>query len=81
MILEKIVEIIEEELGVDAEEITPGSNLTDDLDADSLDIVELVLKLEDEFDVKINEEDYPKLATVQQVADFIQSKKNETIDA
>ncbi len=81
MTLNKVISILEEELGVEADEITPESNLKEDLDADSLDLVELVMQLEEEFSIKIKEEDYPKLATVKNIVDFIELKKNTTIEA
>lgn len=81
MTLEKVTEIIEEELGVEADEITLESNLKDDLDADSLDLVELVMQLEEAFGIKIQEDDYSKLATVKDIVDFIELKKNMTIEA
>lgn len=81
MTLDKVISILEEELGVEADEITPESNLKEDLDADSLDLVELVMQLEEEFGIKIQEEDYPKLATVKNIVDFIELKKNATIEA
>jgi len=65
MALEKrIKEIIVEQLGVDANEVTPKASFIDDLGADSLDTVELVMALEEEFDIEIPDEDAEKITTV-----------------
>ena len=63
--------IIVEQLGVDEKEITPNASFVDDLGADSLDLVELIMALEEEFDMEISDEDAEKITTVQQVIDFI----------
>ncbi len=76
MVLEKIIEILEEELDVEKEDIKLESKLKEDLGADSLDLFELINKLEDECDVTIEEEDYSKLVTVQDIVNYIESKKN-----
>lgn len=76
MVLEKIIEILEEELDVEKEDIKLESKLKEDLGADSLDLFELINKLEDECDVTIEEEDYTKLVTVQDIVNYIESKKN-----
>ena len=75
MILEKVKEILVEELDVEEENITLESKIKDDLGADSLDLFELISKIEDELDVTIEEEDYSKLVTVQNIVDYIESKK------
>ena len=72
---EKVMEILAEELGVELDEIKMESNLQDDLDADSLAIVEVIMAFEDEFDIKIPEEDAEKLATVQDIINYIESKQ------
>ncbi len=61
---ERIKEIIVEQLGVDANEVTPKASFIDDLGADSLDTVELVMALEEEFDIEIPDEDAEKITTV-----------------
>ncbi|WP_369990675.1 acyl carrier protein [Pseudomonas xanthosomatis] len=66
--------IISENLGIPVPDITNAASFTDDLGADSLDTVELVLALEEEFKLQIKEEDSEKLTTVQEVVDYI--KKN-----
>ena len=63
----KVLKIIEEQLGVDAERVKPESSFIDDLGADSLDIVELVMAMEEEFDIEIPDEDAEKLRTVSDV--------------
>lgn len=71
----KIKKIIEDQLGVEGDKVTPNASFIDDLGADSLDIVELVMAMEEEFDLEIPDEDAEKLKTVQNVMDYIQSKK------
>jgi acyl carrier protein len=61
-------------LAVDADKVTLEANFADDLDADSLDLVELVMALEDEFDVSIEEEELEGVATVAQAVDLVRSK-------
>ncbi len=72
----KVKEIIVEQLGVDAEEVTTGASFIEDLGADSLDTVELVMALEEEFDLEIPDEDAEKIAKVQDAVSYIQSKSN-----
>lgn len=61
-------------LAVDADKVTLEANFADDLDADSLDLVELVMALEDEFDVSIEEDELEGIATVAQAVDLVRSK-------
>jgi len=68
---ERIKEIIVEQLGVDEEQITPDASFIDDLGADSLDTVELVMAFEEEFDVEIPDDDAEKIRTVQDVIDYL----------
>ncbi|OIP24211.1 acyl carrier protein [bacterium CG2_30_37_16] len=70
----KIKSIIYEQLGVDKENIGLSSEIAKDLGADSLDIVELVMALEDEFDINIPDEDASEIRTVQDVIDYIKAK-------
>ena len=70
-IAEKVKEIIVEQLGVDEAEVTPGASFVDDLGADSLDTVELVMAFEEKFDVEIPDEDAEKIRNVQDVIDYI----------
>lgn len=72
--LEKIRTIIADQLSIDESIIQPGTSLVKDLEADSLDFVELVMALEDAFDVKIEEDDTEKIATVQDIIDFLKAQ-------
>ncbi|MFW5894606.1 MAG: acyl carrier protein [Bacillota bacterium] len=72
---EKVKEVIVEELGVEAESVTPEASIIDDLDADSLDVVELVMALEETFDIKVEDDKVQSLRTVQDVVDFIEKQK------
>ena len=71
-ITEKVKAIIVEQLGVDEEEVTLKASFTDDLGADSLDNVELVMALEEEFDVEIPDEEAEKITTVQDAVKYIE---------
>lgn len=70
---EKVKHIIVEQLGVDADEIKAESSFVDDLGADSLDVVELVMALEEKFGLEISDEDAEKLTSVQQAIDYIKA--------
>jgi acyl carrier protein len=70
---EKVKHIIVEQLGVDEDEVKPEASFVDDLGADSLDVVELVMALEEEFGLEISDEDAEKLSTVRQAMDYIQN--------
>lgn len=72
---ERIKEIIMEQLGVDEEQITPDASFIDDLGADSLDTVELVMAFEEEFGIEIPDEDAEKIRTVQDVIDYLKAHK------
>ncbi len=76
MILEKITEILVEELDVEEANVKLESKIKDDLGADSLDLFELISKIEDELNVTIEEDDYSKLVTVKDIVDYIESKQN-----
>lgn len=71
----KVREIVCEQLGVSDEEVTPDASFVDDLGADSLDLVELVMALEEEYDTEISDEDAEKIKTVQDVLDYIERHK------
>ncbi len=73
---EQVIAIVAEHLQVPLEEITRASSFVDDLKADSLDIVELVMGFEDEFNIKIPDDDYDKILTVGDAIDYIQEKSN-----
>ena len=73
---EKVKEIIVDQLGVDEKQVNSEASFIDDLGADSLDTVELVMALEEEFDIEIPDEDAEKLTTIQAALDYIDSKLN-----
>jgi len=70
---DKVKQIIVEQLGVDESEVTPTASFIDDLGADSLDTVELVMALEEEFETEIPDDEAEKITTVQQAIDYIGS--------
>ena len=72
---ERIKEIIADQLGIDVDQIKPESKFVDDLGADSLDVVELIMAFEEEFDVEIPDEDAEKIQTVGDVINYIKEKK------
>ena len=73
--LDKIKSIVVEQLGVDEDQVTEDASFIDDLGADSLDTVELIMAFEEEFDVEIPDEDAQKIKTVKDVMDYIESKQ------
>ena len=76
-VADRVKSIIAEQLGVDAEEVTAESSFTDDLGADSLDIVELVMAFEEEFGIEIPDEDSEQIAKVQDAVKYIQEHAKE----
>lgn len=74
-ILARVKKIVAERLDVDEENVKPEASFKEDLDADSLDVVELVMELEDEFDLEISDEDAEKILTVGDVLNYIESHK------
>ncbi len=76
MILEKVKAILVEELDVEEDTITLQSKIKDDLGADSLDLFELISKIEDELEVTIEEDDYGKLITVGDIVNYLTEKNN-----
>ncbi|AJA48148.1 acyl carrier protein [Clostridium pasteurianum DSM 525 = ATCC 6013] len=74
---EKVKSIIADQLGLDASEITMESSFVDDLGADSLDIVELIMALEEEFDIEFPDEDAEKVSTVGDVVEYIKAHTEE----
>ena len=73
MVFEKVKDIIVEQLGVDEEEVKMESSFIDDLGADSLDIVELIMALEEEFDLEIPDKEAEKIATVGDAVEYIKA--------
>ena len=73
-IFDKVQKIVAEQLGVDVKEVTPEASFANDLGADSLDTVELVMALEEEFDIEIPDEAAEEIATVQSAVDYISNK-------
>jgi len=71
---DKVKKLIAEKLNVDISDVVPKASLIDDLGADSLAIVELIMTMEEEFDIEVPDEDAEKLATVQKAIDYIISK-------
>jgi acyl carrier protein len=69
--LERVRSILVEQLGVDEEQVTEDASFQGDLDADSLDLVELIMELEDQFGLKIYDEDAQKIATVGEAVDYV----------
>ena len=72
--LDKIKNIVVEQLMVDADQVTEDASFVDDLGADSLDTVELIMAFEEEFDIEIPDEDAQKIKTVKDVIDYIEAK-------
>ena len=75
---EQVKSIVAEQLGVKEEEVTNDASFVDDLGADSLDTVELVMALEEEFETEIPDEDAEKITTVQQAIDFVTARKSDS---
>ena len=73
---ERLVNVLVSELGLDADKINDGAHFEEDLDVDSLGVVELLMALEDEFDVKIPDEEAESIMTVGQAIDLVHSKLN-----
>ncbi len=72
---ERVIDIVAEQLGVDKEKITPETHFINDLGADSLDTVELVMELEEEFDISIPDDAAERIQTVGQAIDFIEKER------
>ncbi|NLV91240.1 MAG: acyl carrier protein [Firmicutes bacterium] len=73
-VFEKVREIVVEQLGVESDDVTPQASFIDDLGADSLDIVELIMAFEEEFDFEIPDEDAEKISTVEDAVNYIKEK-------
>ncbi|MFM7845592.1 MAG: acyl carrier protein [Planctomycetota bacterium] len=74
-VAERVMDIVAEQLSVEREKVKPGAAFVNDLGADSLDIVELVMELEDEFDIDIPDDAAEKISTVAQAIEFIEKAK------
>lgn len=74
-VLERVTKVIVDRLGVDESEVKLEASFRDDLGADSLDVVELVMELEDEFDMEISDEDAENISTVGSAVSYIESKQ------
>ncbi len=72
MVLEKLKKIISEQFDIDEENITMDSSFQDDLNADSLDLVELIMAIEDEFDLEVDDDEVDKIKTVGDAVEYIQ---------
>jgi len=70
-VADKVVDIIVEQLNVDKDKVVPGASFIDDLGADSLDLVELIMAMEEEFDVEIPDEEAEKITTVKAATDYV----------
>jgi acyl carrier protein len=73
---ERVIDIVAEQLGVDKEKVSPDTSFVNDLGADSLDTVELVMELEEEFDINIPDEEAEKIQTVGQAIEFIEKAQS-----
>ena len=74
-VAEKVQKIIVDQLGVSADEVKPDASFVEDLGADSLDLTELIMAMEEEFDIEIADEDAQKILKVQDAINYIESKK------
>ena len=74
---ERLKKIVVEQLGVEEDQVTPEASFVDDLNADSLDLVELIMSLEEEFGAEISDEDAEKIRTVQDAVDYVEEHSNQ----
>jgi acyl carrier protein len=74
--VEQVIEVVADRLGKPVEEVKPESNFVEDLDADSLDLVELIMALEDEYDVTIPDEDAQNIRTIADAVAYIETHRD-----
>lgn len=77
-VAERVIDIVAEQLGVEKEKVTPSTSFVNDLGADSLDTVELVMELEEEFDINIPDDAAEKIQTVGQAIDYIEKSQSSS---
>lgn len=77
-VAERVVDIVAEQMGVDKEKVKPETHFVNDLGADSLDVVELVMELEEEFDINIPDDAADKISTVGEAIDFIDKESAQS---
>ena len=75
MIIDKVKEIVAEQLGIDKESILPESNILEDLGADSLDVIELLMTLEEEYGISIPDDQIGQVKTISEIVDLIEKNK------
>ena len=75
MVLEKVKAILSEQFDVEEDSITPDTNLSEDLEADSLDVVDLLMSIEDEFEIEVPDEEIENIKTVGDIVHYIESKQ------
>ena len=73
MVLEKVKAILSEQFDVEEDSITPDTNLSEDLEADSLDVVDLLMSIEDEFEIEVPDEEIENIKTVDQLVEYIEA--------
>ena len=73
MVLEKVKAIVSEQFDVEEDSITPDTNLSEDLEADSLDVVDLLMSIEDEFEIEVPDEEIENIKTVDQLVKYIEA--------
>ena len=73
MVLEKVKAILSEQFDVEEDSITPDTNLSEDLEADSLDVVDLLMSIEDEFEIEVPDEEIENIKTVDQLVTYIEA--------
>ena len=73
MVLEKVKAILSEQFDVEEDSITPDTNLSEDLEADSLDVVDLLMSIEDEFEIEVPDEEIENIKTVDQLVKYLEA--------